>query len=289
MTIRVKTLASGQGWSVSDVVCLFGPPDRPFEEQHRSVYIAAVMHGSFRSRTTGGAATLVPGAILLGNHESCFECGHDHGAGDHCLSFMFDPTYFEAILSASPGVRTAVFPVPRLPPLMSFTRIFADAVLARYENDPVWLEQLALDLAGAVSILLADTKGLSREGTRRDEQRIAGALRAIGADASTTMGIGDLAREVGMSPYHFLRVFRAVVGMTPHQFILRTRLQNAAIKLRRSSEPVMDVAFDTGFSDLSTFNRRFRSIMGMTPSDYRQRDRTGRATSARSLKSGSLH
>ncbi len=172
---------------------------------------------------------------------------------------------------------------------MSFTRIFADAVLARYENDPVWLEQLALDLAGAVSILLADTKGLSREGTRRDEQRIAGALRAIGADASTTMGIGDLAREVGMSPYHFLRVFRAVVGMTPHQFILRTRLQNAAIKLRRSSEPVMDVAFDTGFSDLSTFNRRFRSIMGMTPSDYRQRDRTGRATSARSLKSGSLH
>ena len=68
-----------------------------------------------------------------------------------------------------------------------------------------------------------------------------------------------------MSPYHFLRTFRRVVGMTPHQFILRTRLDDAAVQLRRSSRPVLDIALDAGFADLSTFNRRFRAIMGVTP------------------------
>ena len=72
-----------------------------------------------------------------------------------------------------------------------------------------------------------------------------------------------------MSPYHFLRTFRQVVGMTPHQFVLRTRMHRAAVRLRRSDAPVSAVAFDAGFNDLSTFNRRFRRLMGVSPSVYR--------------------
>jgi len=74
-----------------------------------------------------------------------------------------------------------------------------------------------------------------------------------------------------MSPYHFLRTFRQVVGVTPHQFILRTRLNRAAVRLRRSSESVSTIAFEAGFNDLSTFNRRFRRVMGASPSAYRAR------------------
>ena len=87
--------------------------------------------------------------------------------------------------------------------------------------------------------------------------------------------IAGLARVAAMSPYHFLRVFRAVVGMTPHQFILRTRLQNAAARLRHSSQPVLDIALDAGFTDLSTFNRRFHATLGLTPTAFR---RSRRAT-----------
>jgi AraC family transcriptional regulator len=72
-----------------------------------------------------------------------------------------------------------------------------------------------------------------------------------------------------MSPYHFLRTFRHVVGMTPHQFVLRTRLHRAAVRLRRSDEAVSAIAFDAGFNDLSTFNRRFRRVIGVSPSAYR--------------------
>ena len=74
-----------------------------------------------------------------------------------------------------------------------------------------------------------------------------------------------------MSSYHFLRVFRQVVGLTPYQYLLRLRLHRAALRLRRTTEPVSAVAFESGFGDLSTFNRRFRRVIGVSPLLYRAR------------------
>jgi AraC-like DNA-binding protein len=73
-----------------------------------------------------------------------------------------------------------------------------------------------------------------------------------------------------MSPYHFLRTFRALVGMTPHQFILHARMKRAAVFLRRTSDSVSAIAFAAGFGDLS-INRRFQRIFGLSPSAYRAR------------------
>jgi AraC family transcriptional regulator len=272
MGMHVETLASGPGWSVSDIVCSSGPHDRSFEEQHAAFCIATVMQGSFQYRTAQGTATLVPGAVLLGNPHSCSECGHDHSTGDRCLSFSFDPAYFEAIVSSLPRARASAFRVPHLPPLMSTTPIFAESHFARFETESLWFEQLGLNLAATAIGVTADNARSASPPTRRDQQRIATVLRRIEADAHTPLSIGELADDAAMSPYHFLRTFRRVVGMPPHQFILRVRLQAAAVALRRSSLPVLDIALDAGFADLSTFNRRFRSIMGTTPSAYRGRE-----------------
>jgi AraC family transcriptional regulator len=264
MEPRVDVLASGLGWRVHDILCSAGPRDRPFEEQHRGVCIAAVLGGSFQYRTTQGAATLAPGAILLGNPGQCFECGHEHAPGDRCLSFLFEPDCFETILSGVPGVRRDVFPVARLPPLMALTPVIAAAELADADG---W-EEVVLDLAGTVLGLLADSD--PHVVSTRDERRIAGVLRRIETEADQTLGLAELAGEAAMSRYHFLRTFRHVVGLTPHQFILRTRLHRAALALRRSGRPVLEVALDAGFADLSTFNRRFRATMGVTPGAYRR-------------------
>jgi AraC family transcriptional regulator len=74
-----------------------------------------------------------------------------------------------------------------------------------------------------------------------------------------------------MSPYHFLRTFRQVTGMTPHQYLLHTRLHRAATRLRENTDPISVIAYRAGFKDLATFNRRFRRLVGMTPSIYRAR------------------
>ena len=270
MALTSRILASGPGWSVSDVLCTSGPHDRPYEERHECVSIGAVMEGTFQYRTATGAALLAPGSLLLGNHATSFECGHEHSVGDRCLAFHLSPEFMERVAAAVPGARRIEFAVPHLPPLASLVPLLAAAEAARDDGDAAELEELALRLAGAVSATLAGAhKPAGRNA--RDERRISCALRRIEAEAHEELTLPDLARGAATSPYHFLRTFRQVVGMTPYQFILHTRLSRAAVRLRGSDDPISAIAFDAGFGDLSTFNRRFRRVMGCSPGAYRTR------------------
>jgi AraC family transcriptional regulator len=210
MTMRSETLARGPGWCVYDLLCTAGPRDRPFEEQHETVCIAAVTHGSFQYRSMEGRALLVPGAVLLGNHGRCFECGHEHGIGDRCISFHFTPDYWEALIGAVPGARTATFPVPRLPPSPSLIPLIATVEAACRDRSGMELEELALRFAGAVIAALSVADGAICRPSRHDERRISDAVRRIEAEhepLDKPLSLTTLARAVAMSPYHFLRTF----------------------------------------------------------------------------------
>jgi len=269
MALSSRLLASGTGWRVQDVVCTSGPHDPPFEEQHDGMCIAAVTGGTFRYRSSLGAAVLAPGALLLGNDCHCFECSHEHGVGDRCLSFRLAPEFLETVVSSVPGARHTSFSVPRLPPDDRLLPVIAAAEVARDDGDAGTLEELALRIAGAVCGALNEAHARAPTPGARDERRVSAALRHIEACADEPLSLAELAGIAAMSPYHFLRTFRALVGMTPHQFILHTRMNRAVVRLRRTSENVSAIAFAAGFSDLSTFNRRFQRIFGLSPSAYR--------------------
>jgi AraC-like DNA-binding protein len=293
MGLFSQILASGSGWRVTDVICSAGPHDRPFEECHDNVCVAVVMEGTFQYRSAHGAAVLGPGSLLLGNAGQCFQCGHEHGVGDRCLSFQFAPEHFEAIVAAVPGVRRLQFDVPRLPPTPMLASVLARIEAARDDGDTAAFEELTVALVGTVAAALNGGGRATHTFSRQDERRVTAALRRIEAlaqepfqepfqesfqesrqDRGTPhggLGLNELASDAAMSPYHFLRTFRRVVGMTPHQFVLHTRLHRAAVRLLRSAEPVSAIAFDVGFNDLSTFNNRFRRVMGASPSAYRAR------------------
>ena len=305
MGLFSQILASGSGWRVTDVICSAGPHDRPFEECHDNVCVAAVMEGTFQYRSAHGAAVLGPGSLLLGNAGQCFQCGHEHGVGDRCLSFQFAPEHFEAIVAAVPGVRRLQFDVPRLPPTPMLASVLARIEAARDDGDTAAFEELTVGLVGAVAAALNGSGRATHTFSRQDERRVTAALRRIEALAQESqesqefqefqepfqaprrdptkdlvqgtphggLGLNELASDAAMSPYHFLRTFRRVVGMTPHQFVLHTRLHRAAVRLLRSAEPISAIAFDVGFNDLSTFNNRFRRVMGASPSAYRARRR----------------
>jgi AraC family transcriptional regulator len=264
MAATRNILASGPGWQVSDVICTSGPQDRPFEERHAGISIAAVTEGTFQYRSQQGSALLVPGALLLGNAGACFECGHEHAPGDRCLAFHMTPAFLE-----SAGVPVRAFTVPSLPPLPQSVALLAAAEAARDDDDGETFEELALRLAGAIASLLAPARRQRQRPSLRDEKRITVAVRRIEREAHRPLSLAALARDAGMSRYHFLRTFAKLTGMTPHQFVLRTRLSRAAVRLRRSSDAVSAIAFDAGFNDLSTFNRRFRRLIGVNPLAYR--------------------
>jgi AraC family transcriptional regulator len=269
MALRSRLLASGPGWQVHDVICDSGPHDRPFEEQHTDVRIAAVMAGTFRYRTSQGEAVLTPGAVLLGNKEDYFECGHDHSRGDRCLSFGFSPEFLDEMALGVPGGPPPTFAVPRLPPLPSLVPLLAAAEVARDKETVGELEELAIRISSEV-LTLQHSARANREPTSKDMRRVADVIHWIEGHARHPLTLKDLARMACMSRYHFVRIFSAVVGVTPYQYILSRRFNRACLGLRNSSSTIASVAVDAGFADLSTFNRQFLRLTNSTPKAYRR-------------------
>ena len=85
--------------------------------------------------------------------------------------------------------------------------------------------------------------------------------------------IADLAREVRISPFHLIRQFEAVFGVTPHQFRIQTRLDAARHLLAAGRHSVTDVCMEVGFSSLGSFSTLFTQRIGEAPSVYRRRVR----------------
>ena len=89
-------------------------------------------------------------------------------------------------------------------------------------------------------------------------------------DTDDTFSIRQVAREVGMSPYHFIRLFKAVFGETPKQCQLHARLERAKYLLMLTDFSVTDVCVEAGFSSLGTFTYVFTHRVGMPPTTYRR-------------------
>jgi len=286
-----RRLAQGDGWTVSDVICTSGPQDRPFEEQHSAFSIAIVAAGSFQYRSAAGHELMTPGSLLLGNAGQCFECRHQHGAGDRSLSFGYAPDYFESI-AADAGVRgtTPDFRALRLPPLRVFSTLVARALAglagsAVVPCDVPW-EELSLQLAAQAVQLgtgsLRDPNGPTASAVARVTRAVRLIERNIEPNPEAALTLGSLAREAGLSPYHFLRTFEGLTGVTPHKYVLRARLREAAMRLAAEPARVLDIALDCGFGDVSNFNHAFRAEFGVSPRIFRSNARQQRGCRERS-------
>jgi len=86
-----------------------------------------------------------------------------------------------------------------------------------------------------------------------------------------SIGLADLAREAGLSRYHFTRLFTNTVGRSPYQHVLHKRLERAYHLLTSTQAPVADVALAAGFSSQSHFAEVCRRVMGATPKELRDR------------------
>lgn len=269
-----RVIAQGEDWALREFVCHSGPQDRPFEERHEFASIAAVVEGSFQYRCDAGRALLYPGAFLLGNPGGCFECGHDHSTGDRCVSLQFTPALFEEIAASAAGASRFRFTAAMLPALKPLIPPLARLEAMARKDGPLAVEELALQVVETVIGALAGGSGLSTAPSPADSRRISRVLKHLeGHAAQSFSGPVDLAALASiacMSKYHFLRSFRRVTGVTPHQYLLGLRLRRAACRLLGTAEPVSAIAYDCGFGDLSTFNAAFRAQFGTSPGGFRR-------------------
>lgn len=272
-----RVLAQSPGWAVAEVVCCAGPCSRSFEEQHSNVGIAMVLEGSFQYRSPRGREVMTPGALLLGNSREYFQCSHEYATGDRCVSFTYSPEYFESILAESEfSAGSPAFRRVRVPPVRQLSSLFGrvSAALRRSDNGSeaahgrFW-EEVTLEIAGR-ALESHQTGEDSARSLPSAEARVTRVIRQIEAHPGWSHDLATLAEESKLSRYHFLRIFEEVTGLTPHRYVSRTRLRNAAMRVSVDAAAIVDIALDSGFGDISNFNHAFRAEFGMSPRAYRK-------------------
>jgi AraC-like DNA-binding protein len=95
----------------------------------------------------------------------------------------------------------------------------------------------------------------------------------LGEVREQPLSIKDIAREIRMSPFHFIRQFEALFGVTPHQFRIQSRLDQAKYLLAIRRHSVTEVCMEVGMSSLGSFSDLFARRVGATPSAYQHSSR----------------
>lgn len=270
---RMRPIARGQGWRVAEYVCGAGPDDRDFEERHETFTIAAVLEGTFRYRTGTGASLMHPGAWLLGNHDECFVCGHDHSRGDRCVALHVDPVYFAEVAATSAGTGRFRFASPLLPAADRGMPLMARMHALAAQSEPLAIDEAVAGLLQTVIARMSGAQPACQRVSARDERRISAVLHHLEDRFADALDLDALAAQATMSKYHFLRTFRSVVGRSPHRYLLDLRLHHVAQRLAGSAETITHIALGCGFGDLSTFVAHFRGRFGESPSQFRARHR----------------
>jgi AraC-like DNA-binding protein len=274
--ITQRLLAKGEGWAVADVMCTSGPQDRSYEEEHSQTTIVIVAAGTFQYRAStnqmGNSRELMtPGSILLANPGQCFECGHQHGTGDRCLSFWYSSDYFDRLSFDARGRKAERdFRVLRMPPLRATSPLVVQACTALSGFGEIGWQELGIKLAAQAVRLIGGSSLDRSDAAPSAVARVTRAVRMIDRHPETELTLTSLAKEARLSPYHFLRVFERLTGLTPHQYVLRARLREAALRLKLESSNIIDIALGCGFGDVSNFNRAFRTEFGLSPRSYRR-------------------
>jgi AraC-like DNA-binding protein len=232
----------------------------PPEEVSCASSINLVERGRFsvhhrRRRWTVGTTDLfvtVPGQV--------YRYQHDDDATDVCIAICFTDVHTERFAKQPPivGASNRRWYLRR--------RLLAEL---QHAHNALAIDSLAGELltdalSGGASERLFRASQLDWYARRVDLAR-----EILDEQYAAPQTLAALARAVGMSPYHFARVFRELTGTPPHRYLLRRRLAAAADRLRDGAS-VTETCFAVGFQSLSHFIHSFRRAFGVSPSRYRQ-------------------
>lgn len=249
---------------VCDFRCDAKPGDLPFTELHREFSVSYVRSGSFGYRTRGRAYELVAGAVLVGHPGDEYLCTHEHVHGDECLSFQLTPELVESL-----GQRTQTWRASALPPVPELVVLGELAQAAATGVCDLGLDEVGMLFAARFGEVLTGKGRRVVDVGARDRRRAVEAALFVDAHAHESLNLASVASEAGLSPFHFLRLFTKVLGVTPHQHLVRARLRRAARLLTDDARSVTEIAYEVGFGDLSNFVRTFRRAAGVSPGRFR--------------------
>jgi AraC-like DNA-binding protein len=258
------TLFKSERLSVVDYRCTKGPADKPFAESHCNYSLAYVRKGSFGCQARGVSHELVAGSLMVGYPGDEYMCTHDHhGCSDECLSFQFAPDFVESF-----GAPLGPWRTGGVAPLAELMVLGEQAQAAVHGKSELGLDEIGVLFAARFLELLSAKKARHHPVSAADRRRAVEAALWIDGNSQDEIRLEQVAAQAGLSPFHFLRMFSKAIGVTPHQYLVRSRLRRAAKLLVEKERSVTDIALDVGFADLSNFVRTFHRAAGVPPGRF---------------------
>jgi len=238
-------------------------PDRERAAGHG---VHFVERGAFRLRTDGPWRALDAGTVLVTDPALELSYAHDEEhPTDSCLSVAFSE---QAIESARAFVAPGGAPLRPLTNRLAFLR---RALAGCAPADAARAEALAGDLLGALSARIARQPLYRPERFAWYAARVERAKALMEARYAEPLSLSTLARDAGMSLFHFARVFAELEGRPPHRHLTELRLTRARARLLAGAG-VTDTCLAVGFGSLSHFVATFRRRFGVRPSEVRRGD-----------------
>lgn len=110
----------------------------------------------------------------------------------------------------------------------------------------------------------------------KEQGRFQNVFDYVNAHLSERISVGELASLAGLSTFYFIRSFNEATGMTPHEYLIRVRVQTSAFLLKATNLTLGEITQACGFSNESAFNNTFKRLKGITPMGFRKSAQTGR-------------
>lgn len=244
------------------------------EHEHREHLLLLALSGcNGEMRTAGGlrASAQVRGGVCLIPSGEPFSTRV--GGDTECLGIYLDPALVErAARDADPLGRFEV--VARSNPRDPLVSRVGMALLAEMDSEAPGARLYAESLANVLAVHVLRNYTAAGVEPRRftgglSGRRLRRVLSYIAENHEHELTLEDIAGEAAMSTFHFAREFKRATGTTPHQHLIRFRVERAKALLSESQLPLAEVGLRTGFSHQSHFTRLFRRLTGTTPQSYR--------------------
>jgi AraC-like DNA-binding protein len=236
-------------------------PERESAARHGVNFVEA---GSFRIRTTGDWREVGVASLFVTSPGLEFSCAHDD---DHPSDCCFSVSYSdEAVESARSSVTLAGAAVRPLTNRHAFLR---QALRTCAPGDEARAEALGGALLWSLSNETARQPLFRPERLTWYAARVERAKAMMEAHYAEPLSLSTLARDAGMSVFHFARIFAELEGRPPHRFLSDVRLSHANARLRDGAG-VTETCFAVGFGSLSHFVTMFRRRYGVRPTELRR-------------------
>jgi AraC-like DNA-binding protein len=235
---------------------------------HPELFIAAVTSGETEFTTPHGSAVADRGSLVVLAPETVHRCTPIEGARSYTAAFI-DPAWCLELQHELFGDASALF-LPQQPLLKDPVLFQCFIELTDLLEQPLFLLKKKEALSRFVSSLLC-LKTPAELVEPQMTPRVIGRMKKwLAADPAAHLRLQQLALELGYSQHYLLRCFKKGVGLTPHEYRLNLRIENAK-ELLRSGMPPAEVAAATGFFDQSHLHRTFKQFISATPRQFQLR------------------